>query len=242
MLVIKEPAMKSFCLWACVVLLAWSAAAQVDEPHDVIVVEGYAKASLEPDYAEWTVQIVTRDKAPKLALQVNDALMQSLLKIAKSADVDEKDIVKGRPIVEQVFGESQDDNEAFGPYEATRVERRVTLTMRDLDEFDDALVAIHQLGVAYQVKYKSSEYDKTLAKVKREALLDAKKQAEDQADALGQDIGPAVRVHVIQGYPDGGGGLFGDDDWRDESDPGAAGPDGKVRVEAYADAEFKLEP
>ncbi|MFN3165990.1 MAG: SIMPL domain-containing protein [Phycisphaeraceae bacterium] len=237
--------MRLAVVWVCGVLLAslaWFASGQVVEgPREVIEVEGYAFALLEPDYAEWTVQIVTRDKAPQIALELNDALMQSLLKIAKSADVDEKDITKGRPAVEQVFRESQDDR-AFGPYEATKVQRQITFAMHDLDAFEDALLDIHKLGVVYRVRYKSSAYEKTVARVKREALLDAKQQARDQAKAIGQAVGPAVRVDVVQGYLGGGGGLFGDNDWRDDSDPGAAGPDGKVRVEAYADAEFKLEP
>lgn len=237
--------MKSPVVWMCGVLLAswaWTAAGQAQAPRDVIAVEGYARATLEPDYAEWTVQIVTRDKAPKIALEVNDAVLQSLLKIAKSADIDETDIAKGRAAVEQEFRDAQNDDADFGPYEATRVERRVTLVMRELKEFEDALIAIHQLGVVYSVRYKSSAYENTVAKVKREALLDAKRQAEEQANAIGQDVGPAVRVDVVQGYPGVGGGLFGEEDWREDVDPEAAGPDGKVRIEAYADAEFKLEP
>ena len=226
------------------VLPGLSTAAQ-DEEGDVIDVVGRAHAVLEPDYVEWTVQIKTKDKLPKLALEVNDAILQALLKIAKSARVDEKDITQGLPAVEQYFGVRNHGGPEADEYKETHVERRVTFKMRDMDEFEEALDAIHTLGVVYQVKYKSSAYDKTLAKVKRDALLDAKAQATDLAGALGQKIGPAVSVEVKQDYITYRGGLFGgpdDHDWRDDEDRKAADADGKIHVLAYAYVDFKLEP
>ena len=233
--------------WVCAVMVAMaclSTSAQ-DEEGDVIDVIGRAHAVLEPDYIEWTVEITTKDKLPKLALEVNDAVLQSLLKIAKSAKVEEKDITQGLPAVEQYFGVRNHGGPEADEYKETHVKRRVTFNLRDLDEFEEALDAIHGLGVVHQIKYKSSAYDKTLAKVKRDALLDAKAQATDLAGALGQKIGPAVSVEVSQEYDTYRGGLFGDSDdgdWRDDEDRKAAGADGKIHVLAYAYVDFKLEP
>lgn len=231
-------------MYCCVALWMFATiapvlASDVEPPH--ITVDGGAEASLEPDYIEWVVDIRTRDKLPSIAREVNRAIFESLLKIADKADIDEKEITSGEPAYEQSFEDGRDGPD-LDRYIDTEVYRRVTLVMRDMDEFDEMLDAVHPLGVFYVVRRKSTKYEETVKRVEAAALKDARMKAVEQAAALGQNIGKAIEVdvspHADQSSYDGG--LFGLPEPIEEDDQ-AAGPDGKVHVRAYATVRFRLE-
>lgn len=226
------------CLLSCVFPAAGQLAGGGVPTIDVV---GKAEAVLEPDYIEWVVDIKTRDQVPKIAIQVNKTLLTDLMKIASDAGVDHADIVTGRAMVEQKHGDGEDGWRDGLDYVETRVRRRVTLRMNDMDAFEKTLDQVHGLGVVYAVRYKSSKYDEAVKRVQREALNDARRLATDQAEAIGQRIGPAVSVEVSRKYNSGGyGGLFGSDDDQIEQDRSEAIEDGKIHVSAYAYVTFKL--
>ena len=233
--------MKTLNRWCVVVLLAWGGlpvwADEVEPPY--IVVEGEAEVLLEPDYIEWVVDIRTRDKVPKLAREVNDTIYESLLDIADKADIDAKEITSGEPAYEQLFRDGGGRKPDINGYIGIEVYRRVTLVMRDMDEFDEMLDAVHPLGVFYVVRRKSTKYDDAAQRVDTAALKDARQKAVAQASALGQNIGKAIEVEVTRDQPFGGG-LFGDPPVFEE-DNKSAGPEGKIRVKAYAQVRFRLE-
>lgn len=237
--------MKILNLWAAVVLLAvvvvpvW--ASEVEPPY--IVVDGAAEVLIEPDYIEWVVDIRTSDKVPKLAREVNNAIYESLLKIADKADIDEEEITSGEPTYEQLFRGNGQGRPDINGYMETEVYRRVTLVMRDMDEFDEMLDAVHPLGVFYAVRRKSTMYEETVRRVEVAALKDARQKAVEQAAALGQDIGKAIEVDVShRQFGGGGGGLFGpSSEPLIEEDDHSAEPNGKIRVKAYAHVRFRLD-
>lgn len=210
-----------------------------------IEVYGEAEALLEPDYIEWVVDIRTRDKVPKLAREVNDKLYESLMDIADQADIDEKDTVSGEPTYEQQFDEEREEQADMGEYTGTEVYRRVTMVMRDMDELEEMIDAVQPLGVFYAVRRKSSRYEEVARRVEVAAIKAARMMAIEQAAALGQNIGKAIYVDVYHydgsGSERGQGGLFGPPDKPIEDDPSSAGPDGKIRLAAYADVIFRLE-
>lgn len=233
--------MKMMNRWIVVVWVVLMAmpvwAVEVEPPQ--IAVDGDAEVLLEPDYIEWVVDIRTSDKVPKLAREVNDRIYESLIDIADKADIDAKEIVSGEPAYEQQFGQGGNGRPDMNRYIGTEVYRRVTLVMRDMDEFDEMLDAVHPLGVFYAVRRKSTKYEETVRRVEAAALKDARKKAIEQAAALGQNIGKAIEVDVAR-HQFTGGGLFGDPTPIEEDD-NDAGPEGKIRVQAYAHVRFRLE-
>lgn len=235
--------MKFLQVLACVVvMMAVSVSVFADkEQPPKIVVEGEAEVLLEPDYIEWAVDIRTQDKVPKIARTVNESLFKALLEIAEKADIDDKDIAWGEPAYEQLFPENGQDSLDINRYIGTEVYRRVTLKMRDMDEFDEMLDAVHPLGVFYAVRRKSTQYGQVAKRVKAQAIKDARMKAIDQAAALGQNIGKAIDVEVTHHSHGGvGSALFGSIPPIEEDDT-SAGPDGKIRVTAYATVRFRLE-
>lgn len=226
-----------------VVLIACDSALAEEKDHPPrIEVYGEAEVLLEPDYIEWVVDIRTRDKVPKLAREVNDKLYETLQDIAGKADIDEKDIVTGEPVYEQEIDQVDEEKPDIDEYMGTEVYRRVTLVMRDMDELEEMIDAVHPLGVFYAVRRKSSRFNEVARRMEVAAIKNARKQAIEQAAALGQNIGKAIDVdvsHVSRGGGDGG--LFGPSPKPIKDDPESAGPDGKVRVRAYAFVTFRLE-
>ena len=224
------------------VMVSASASVFADkDPSPKIVVEGEAQVLLEPDYIEWVVDIRTRDKVPEIARKVNDSLFESLLEIAGKADIDDKEITWGEPAYEQLFPEHSRDLPDINLYIGTEVYRRVTLKMREMDEFDQMLDAVHPLGVFYVVRRKSTRYEEVAKRVKVQALKDARMKAIDQAAALGQNIGKAIDVEVTHDSHGGVSRAFFGSTPAIEDDDAAAGPDGKIRVTAYATVRFRLE-
>jgi uncharacterized protein YggE len=233
--------MKRMNCWTVVVLvsvLAGPCWADQPEPPQILV-EGEAEVWLEPDYIEWVVDIRTNDKVPKIAREVNDSIYESLLDIADKADIDAEEVVSGEPVYEQLFRDGGGGRPDINRYTDTEVYRRVILIMRDMDEFDEMLDAVHPLGVLYVVRRKSTKYDEAVRRIDTVALKDAKQKAVAQADALGQSIGKAIEVEVTREEPYEGG-LFGSPPVI-EKDGAIAGPEGKVLVKAYAQVRFRLE-
>ena len=235
-------ALRCFMVAIAVVIVGSPALAEDKLLPPRIEVYGEAEALLEPDYIEWVVDIRTQDKVPKLAREVNDKLYELLLDIADQADIDEKDIVSGDPTYEQQFDEEREEEADISDYTGTEVYRRVTLVMRDMDELEEMIDAVHPLGVFYAVRRKSSRYDEVARRVEVAAIKEARMMAIEQAAALGQNIGKAIYVDVYHYSGSGGeGGLFGPPEKPIKDDPASAGPDGKIRVAAYADVIFRLE-
>ena len=217
---------------------------QSGEQAPMIEVYGKAEVLLEPDYIEWVVVIRTNDKVPRLAREVNDAVLDSLFDIAGKADIDEEDIASGEPTYEQLFDADYDSGEKvdLNDYTGTEVTRRVTLVMRDMDELGEMLDAVHPLGVFYAVRRKSTKYEEAAKEVEVAALKAARAKAFEQATALGQKVGKAISVGVfVDDGEDDHGGLCGPPAKPIEDDDAAAGPGGKVRVVAYADVIFRIE-
>lgn len=214
-------------------------AEDVEPPH--IAVEGEAEVLLEPNYIEWVVDIRTRDTLPGVARDANKRILESLLEIADKADINENDIVLGEPAYEQLFRDTDDDQPDITRYTGTEVYRRVTLVMRDMDEFDEMLDAVHPLGVFYAVHRKSTEYEETVKRVEAQALKDARMKAVSQAAALGQNIGRAMDVKVVLIDGEAGGHVFGSPPRPIEKDESSAGPNGKILLKAYADVRFRLD-
>ena len=234
--------MKCWAWGVLLVVLAGPVGADQPEPPQIIV-EGRSEVLLEPDYVEWVVDIRTRNEVPKIAREVNQRLFDLLMDIADKAKIDEKEINAGQPVVEQEFGQNSRTTPDIEDYRTTVVHRRVTLIMRDMDELDEMVDAVHPLGVIYTVRRKSSLHDETVRRVSQAALKEARTQAVEQAAALGQNIGKAIEVEVTRvAQHRGAGGLFGSGPaMSDEDDEVSAGPDGKVRIAAYAYARFRLE-
>ena len=233
--------MRIFFLVACSASFFFSVVVLADEQTSrQIYVTGEAKATLDPDYAEWVLDIKTVDKHPRLALDVNDTLIESIKEIAKKSDIDEEDLVTGLPMIERVESERSrllaEDN-----YVHTEVRRVVTLRLRDLEEFKELLDAVHNLGVNYSIAYRSSRFDEVWAGVKEAAIKDAKAKAIKQAGVLGQEIGSMVSLAVSPHWILYGQGLFGSPD-EDEQVDQVAGADGKIHLTAYADVTFELKP
>ncbi|MGB0767170.1 MAG: SIMPL domain-containing protein [Phycisphaeraceae bacterium] len=204
-------------------------------------VYGEAEVVLEPDHIEWIIDIRTRDRLPKIARQVNDTLFDAVLKIADKADIDDRDIATGEPGYEQLFDEHADGRPAISDYIGTEVYRRVTLVMRDMDEFESMVDAVHPLGVFYAARRKSTRYDEAVGRVESLALEAARRRAVAQANALGQTLGKAIDVEVSHYNGGDEGGLFGPPPKPIEDDDTAAGPGGRVRVAAVAYVTFSLE-
>lgn len=225
----------------CVLIMAIPALAEKEQPPK-IVVEGEAQVMLEPDYIEWVVLVKTIDLSPAVALETNERMLEALLKIAKGVDIDKEDISSGRPLVKQQYGQLR-GRESEGPYEGTEVTRRVTLLMREMDELENLLPQLHGLGLKYVMRYQSTKYEQAIRQAKAAALEHAKEIAIQQAKVIGQKIGPALRVEVVQDYPDRGiGSLFAGIDEPIEFEYSSAEDDGKIHVRAYAAIEFSLEP
>ena len=233
-----------------VMVLVFSMPAMACSPEaKVIRVKGDVHVVLEPDYAEWVVDLVVTDKQPAIAMGVDKKAVESLRKIMRGADIDKVDLIVGRPQIAQNTLDKKKWGEGTG-YINTTVRRRVVFKQRDLEEVSEVLLAIHDLGVKYRYAYKSSKYDDALRQAKHKALSQAKAKAEGQAAMLGQKIGPAVFAQVSDGESNQyAGGLFGltdaltnTDQDIEEEDPEAAGVDGRVHIRVHSSVDFELMP
>ncbi len=177
---------------------AFEAVATESETPRLATVTGTGRVSLAPDIAVVRVGVRTEHADVGQAVSDNVRLAQAVYDAVQDQGVDAKDLQTANFNVYQT---------TVGPREQQQrvyvVENTVIIRVRNLDTLGTVIAAALNAG-ANQVNglsFTASNYDDALNQARRQALEDARAQAELMAEVLGMRLGPPRRVSFGGGQP-----------------------------------------
>lgn len=186
--------MKPFCatLTFCCATLLGVAVAQTD-PKGKIQVSGDAVVYVVPDQVRIAFEIVTRDRNLVTAKTKSSAVLQAVVKAARSMGLADRDIQTDYLEIEPRYegGEATPSN-----FQGYFVSNRFLVTVGDAALAEQLIVAALEAGVNH---VRSVDFETTAVKPRREearrmALEAAREKAERMSAALGARIGKPLEI------------------------------------------------
>ena len=163
-----------------------------------ISVTGRALTQVPPDIVKW--QITTSSTNPNLirAKEESDAQVQSVLKAARDHGIAERDLQTGQLSIDKEY--ERNDFRSPGVFKHFKVVRVLTLTQRDVGDFDKLLTGLVQ-GADIDVRYRltSSKLPTIRAETRREAVKAARDKATAMAEVLGERLGQVLELNESVG-------------------------------------------
>lgn len=176
-------------------LLPFSASAQVER--EAIHVNGVGELSVEPDMATFTFGISGQTDDPQNAKQRADAIAGELVERLEDLGI-ESDDIRSTPVTLYPFTDRQTQRELV------RFNRSTTVTLRDLDRFEDVERAALETGVnsVGGIEFGVSNERELMDRARDLALDDARAQAEAALAHVGAELGRVLSISLSR--PSGG--------------------------------------
>lgn len=180
--------MKKFAI-VLVMMIAGAANAQ-QTPIPQVTVQGEGIIKVKPDMATITIGVNNEGNDAKEVKKENDKATDAVIKYLKKAGIDAKDYQTERVYLNRNY--DYDKKKYY--YKASQT---ISVKLKDLSKYDDLITGLTEAGVnnIQGVNFESSEQKKYEVQARIEAMLDAKKKAEDYASAIGQSIGAAMMIN-----------------------------------------------
>lgn len=184
--------------------LVLSACAPAGQPSQeasrLLSVTGSARVDVRPDIAYISIGVQTENADPAEAVAENNRQSQAVVAALIAQGVEEKDI---QTLGFNVF--PQDEFDPEGKRIGTRfvVENTVSVTVRDLDTIGELLGAAVDAGAntIRGVQFDLADKAAVIAEARKQAVADAKAQAEELAAAAGVTLGEVHSLNYYNAYP-----------------------------------------
>jgi len=182
------------------------------ETLSTLSVNGSAQVSLSPDIAYISIGVHTENVDASEAVSGNAAQAQKVVDALKAMGLDEKDI---RTSNFNISPQQQFDENGKLTGVIFIVDNTVYVTMRDLTKIGDTLGAAVSAGAnsIYGITFDVADKTAALASGRKTAVENARKQAEELAEAAGVTLGGVQNLNYYNSYPvmiegKGGGAMM----------------------------------
>jgi uncharacterized protein YggE len=159
-----------------------------------IVVSGDAQINVVPDRAILTLGVESRDASLIVAKQKSDSILHDVLAFLQAQGVDAKDIQTDYLDIQPDY-ENYDHRVIIGYF----VRENLSVTIRNLDKFNDILSGALEAGVntVFGVEFQTSELRKYRDDARAAAIQAAREKAVAMAKELNQTIGEPINISEI---------------------------------------------
>ncbi len=154
-----------------------------------INVSGEGKIKVAPDEAIITLGVENSGKDATEVKKLNDETIDKVLKIIKKHGISEKDF--------QTQQVSLYRNEDYKTKKYTYYAlQTLSVHLKDLKKYDELMMDLVETGInrIQNVDFKSSRIKELESQARKEAILDAKKKAEDYVSVINQKVGKAIMI------------------------------------------------
>lgn len=165
-----------------------------------IVVTGTGMVTLTPDIAYIYIGVETEDASATVAMEQNNTQAQAVIDVIKSFGVESKDIqttnfsIYPSPIYDENY------NEIGSTYV---VYNTIYVTMRDLEQLGDLLDSAIQSGAntISGISFDVADKTEAISQARFAAVEDARRQADELADATDVKIGEVQSISYYDSTP-----------------------------------------
>jgi uncharacterized protein YggE len=214
-----------------------------------ISVTGEAEVRVAPDQVILTLGVETSDLMLGIAKSKNDDIVQKVLALAQKSGVASKDIQTDFLNIEPRY----DDSYLKHTFVAYFVRKTISITLRDLSQFESLLSGALEAGVNYVhgVDFRTSDLRKYRDQARSLAIQAAQEKAQAMAKDLGRSVGAATKVTEDRNWWSSGYSAWWGGAWNSASQnvvqnagnaPSVEGPlaPGMISVTADVTVEFEL--
>ena len=234
---------------ACVLAMGLFAASTFAEECDnkpLVTVSGTHEIEVAPDEIVVTINIDNREKLLQDAKSKTDDQARMLIALAKSLEIQPRDIVTSYVAVKPVYSYRKNEGRSITYFKAGQV---LTLTLRDFSRYDSLMDALIRGGFnSTFVEYDVSDMPAQRKRARANAILAAKEKAGLLAETIGQKIGKAYSIkEVIPANPALPSGLLSNSNSFSRSRSPEEDSDnsplsiGSIKVSVTVEASFLLE-
>ncbi|WP_415060436.1 SIMPL domain-containing protein [Flavobacterium sp.] len=156
-------------------------------PH--IAVTGEGKVTVQPDQAVINFGVQNTGKDAAEVKKMNDEIVDKVMKFIKKFGIPSTDVQTTNVSLHK----SYDYDKKKHNYQASQ---SITITLKELKKYDELMMGLVDNGInnISNVEFKSSKIEEHKVTARKQAILDAKKKAEDFATALNQKVGKAIVI------------------------------------------------
>lgn len=154
-----------------------------------ISVSGEGKIKVIPDEALITLGVQNTGKDATEVKKLNDEVVDAVLKVIKKHKIAKTDFQTQRVTLYKTY----DYKTKKQIYQANQT---LKIDLKDLSKYDALMMDLVESGInnISGVNFKSSKIKELESQARREAILDAKKKAEDYVSVLNQKVGKAISI------------------------------------------------
>jgi hypothetical protein len=179
---------------ASILALAGPALAADPMPR-VVTIWGSGEVQATPDMATVSAGVITNADTAKAALAANSPAMEKVLKVARDAGIEPRDVQTRGVRIAPIFSRQTqpDDPPRISGYSASNT---VTVRLRDLSKLGALLDGLVTAGANQMSgpRFSMAEPDRLLDQARREAIADAKRKAELYTQTAGVKLGGVVAI------------------------------------------------
>lgn len=154
-----------------------------------ISVNGTGKVSITPDQAVISVGVENKGDDAASVKKANDAAIAKVISFIKGMKISEKDYQTQRVNLYK----NRDYDKKKDYFQASQT---IVITLKDISKYETLMVGLMDSGInqIQGVEFKSSKTANYETEARTKAVQDARKKADDYANALGQKAGKAIVV------------------------------------------------
>ena len=155
-------------------------------------VSGTAVVNVTPDRVLIQLGVQSNGRTPQLVEAANSATIYRVIQAIKKQNVEEKDIVTDRYVIEPIY-ENYDSLQIKG----YRIYNLVAITLRDINNVNEVIVAALGAGAnqVVNVEFYLSDLRKYRDQARELAMIAAGEKAQDLAEAAGAEAGCVLSIN-----------------------------------------------
>ncbi len=156
-------------------------------PH--IAVTGEGKVTVQPDQAVINFGVQNTGKDAAEVKKMNDETVDKVMKFIKKFGIPSTDVQTTNVSLHK----SYDYEKKKHNFQASQ---SITITLKELKKYDELMMGLVDNGInnISNVEFKSSKLEEHKVTARKQAVLDAKKKAEDFVSVLNQKVGKAIVI------------------------------------------------
>ncbi|PKP16605.1 MAG: hypothetical protein CVU07_06380 [Bacteroidetes bacterium HGW-Bacteroidetes-23] len=170
-------------------LVATAMNAQENKIVPQISVSGEGKVKVAPDQVVINLGVQNTGKDAAEVKKMNDETVDKVVKYIKKFGIPTSDF----QTTNVSLYKSYDYEKKKHNFQASQ---SLTITLKDIKKYDELMMGLVDTGInnINGVEFKSSKLEEHKVTARKQAVLDAKKKAEDFASALNQKVGKAILI------------------------------------------------
>lgn len=190
----QKHALKSFTQKAALIAAFFTAAvttAQIPDQKPVpqISVAGEGKVKAVPDQAMISVSVDTKGNKAADVKKQNDETVERVIQAIKKHNLPKEDVMTRRISLNPVY----DYEKKKYNYNATQT---IEILLKDLNKYDGLMESLIDAGInrISNVEFRSSKIEQYKTEARKQAMLEARKKADDYVSVIGQKVGKALNI------------------------------------------------